>query len=267
MIDFRCNLSLKTVIRPIMGFELHTEKRPIDIENRLEHTIHSNSLHRGIKTDLMADSVALSLPVQRPRPRIESLTDLVFGLALSIGAISLIGNRPTNSDQLYTAIAGFGFSFLILIQIWFRFTEIMSVLPIQTSETRVLNTVLLFLVALEPYLFNSLGAFFVTSQSSPFDNAASTLYALDIGTIYGILAMFTNILATEERKLVAPDLLRKYKVNRDLEIVVAILFFASTIPIFWSLNLRYFVWATTFFVFRGGTIVRGLRKQSHTSPS
>ncbi len=215
----------------------------------------------------MTESIALSQPVQRPRPRIESLSDLVFGLALSIGAIILISNKPTDPNALYVAIGGFGFSFLILIQIWFRFTEIMSVLPVETTGTRVLNTVLLFLVALEPYLFNSLGAFFVTSQSSPFDDVASTLYALDIGAIYGILALFTNILATEERKLVAPDLLRKYRLSRNLEILVAIFFFASAIPIFWTLNLRYLIWATTFFVFRGGTIVRGLRKQSHTSQS
>ena len=216
----------------------------------------------------MPKSIAMSQPNQRPRPRIESLTDLVFGLALSIGAISLISNKPANAEQLYTAIAGFGLSFLILIQIWFRFTEIMSVLPVQTSATRVLNTLLLFLVALEPYLFNILGEFFVTSQqSSPFDDVASTIYAVDIGAIYGILALFTNILATEERKLVAHDLLRKYRLSRNLEIAVAILFFVSAIPIFWALNLRYVVWATTFFVFRGGTIVRGLRKQSHTSRS
>lgn len=205
----------------------------------------------------------MSQPGQRPRPRIESLTDLVFGLALSIGAISLISNKPANVDQLYTAIAGFGFSFLILIQIWFRFTEIMSVLPVQTSATRILNTVLLFLVALEPYLFNTLG-FFVASQTGELYDAASTVYAFDIGTIYGILALFTNILATEERKLVAPDLLRKYKHTRDLEIVVAIIFLLSAIPQFWTLNLRYYIWATTFFVYRGGSMMRGLRKQSNT---
>src|SRR6266702_7971682 len=89
---------------------------------------------------LTAESVALAQPNQRPRPRIESLTDLVFGLALSIGAISLISNKPTNPGYLYQAIAAFGFSFLILIQIWFRFTEIMSVLPVETTRTRILNT-------------------------------------------------------------------------------------------------------------------------------
>jgi hypothetical protein len=87
---------------------------------------------------------------------------------------------------------------------------------------------------------------------------------LDIGTIYGILAMFTHILATEERKIVPHDLLRKYKFSRNLEIVVAIIFLVSAIPQFWTLNLRYFTWATTFFVFRGGVIMRGLRKRSRT---
>src|SRR6266571_684484 len=213
------------------------------------------------KTNFSSETADSARPPQRPRPRIESLTDLVFGLALSLGALVLISKQPTNPVDLYHAIAGFGFSFLILIQIWFRFTEIMSVLPVQTSATRVLNTVLLFLVALEPYLFNTLG-FFVASQTGQLYDAASTVYAFDIGAIYGILALFTNILATEERKLVAPDLLRKYRHSRDLEIVVATIFLVSAIPQFWTLNLRYYIWATTFFVYRGGSMMRGLKKQS-----
>jgi len=142
----------------------------------------------------------------------------------------------------------------------------MSVLPVETAGTRVLNTLLLFLVALEPYLFNNLGFFFVTGQiSGPLADVASTVYAMDIGAIYGILATFTNILATEEKKLVAPDLLNKYKFSRNLEIAVAIIFLVSAIPEFRILNLRYFFWAATFFVFRTGTVVRGWRKRSHSS--
>jgi len=73
--------------------------------------------------------------------------------------------------------------------------------------------------------------------------------------------LFTNILATEEKKLVTPDLLRRYGVSRNLEIMVAVIFFVSAIPQFWTLNIRYFFWAATFFVFRGGSILRG-RKRS-----
>src|SRR5437773_9528541 len=203
---------------------------------------------------------------QRPRPSIESLTDLVFGLALSIGAIVPLSKQPTDPRELYRAIAGFGFSFLILIQIWFRFTEVMSVLPVQTAWTRVLNTILLFLVALEPYLFNILPFFLSPPQTfSELYDVASSIYALDIGAIYGILALFTRILASEERKLVAPDLLRNYKLSRNLEIVVAIIFLISAIPQVWVLNVRYTIWPSTFFVYRVGSLVRGLRKRRHSS--
>jgi hypothetical protein len=106
----------------------------------------------------------------------------------------------------------------------------MSVLPVQTAWTRVLNTILLFLVALEPYLFNILPFFLSPPQTfSELYYVTSSLYALDIGALYGILALFTHILATEERKLVAPDFLRKYKLSRNLEIVVAIIFLLSAI--------------------------------------
>jgi len=142
----------------------------------------------------------------------------------------------------------------------------MSVLPVQTPWTRVLNTILLFLVALEPYLFNILPFFLSPPQTfTGLYDVTSSIYALDIGAIYGILALFTHILASEERKLVAPDLLRKYKLSRNLEIVVAIIFLVSAIPQVWVLNVRYTIWASTFFVYRGGSLVRGLRKQRHSS--
>ncbi len=35
---------------------------------------------------------------RRPRPRIETLADLVFGLSLSIGAIGLIASAPTTQS-------------------------------------------------------------------------------------------------------------------------------------------------------------------------
>ncbi len=104
--------------------------------------------------------------VQRPRPRIQSLSDLIFGLALSIGALNLIANKPPDTPALFGNIASFGFSFLILIFVWFRYTELVSVLPVETTGTRALNTIMLFLVAIEPYLFNQI-SFGFTSPASP----------------------------------------------------------------------------------------------------
>ena len=140
----------------------------------------------------------------------------------------------------------------------------MSVLPVQTGGTRILNTVLLFLVALEPYLFNLLPLFGVSQSINSLYDVDSTIYALDIGAIYGILAVFTHVLAKEETKLVTPDLLKKYRRSRNLETVVAIIFLASAIPQVLTPNLRYYLWATTFFVYRGGNLVTRLRKQALT---
>jgi len=134
----------------------------------------------------------------------------------------------------------------------------MSVLPAETTGTRILNTILLFLVALEPYLFNLI--FFGASQTMAFYDAASTTYALDIGAIYGILALFTHVLAKEEKGLATQDLLRKYRRSRDLEIVVAIIFLVSAIPQFSTLNLRFYLWAATFFIYRTGNLVARLRE-------
>lgn len=51
----------------------------------------------------------------KPKPRIESLSDLIFGLALSIGAIALVSNPPSADLGLFRDIVTFAFNFLILI--------------------------------------------------------------------------------------------------------------------------------------------------------
>src|SRR6266702_6355905 len=194
--------------------------------------------------------------VQSPRPRIQSLSDLIFGLALSIGALNLITSKPADTPTLFGNIATFGFSFLILIFVWFRYTEIMSVLPVETTRTRALNTIMLFLVAIEPYLFNLISFGFTAMGSSTLPQIdASAVYALDLGAIWAILGAFTHVLTIEEKKLVAPDLIRKYRLMRNLEIVVAAIFFVSILPQFWDImigntSLRYVLWALTFFVRR-----------------
>jgi hypothetical protein len=42
---------------------------------------------------------------QHPRPRIQSLSDLIFGLALSIGALNLITSKPADTQELFGSIA------------------------------------------------------------------------------------------------------------------------------------------------------------------
>src|SRR5215471_6222373 len=89
----------------------------------------------------------------RIRVRIETISDLVFGLALSIGSIALVQRIPQTPGDMVGDVAEFGISFLIVVGIWLGYTRIISVLPIETPGTLLLNLVLLFCVALEPFLY------------------------------------------------------------------------------------------------------------------
>ena len=129
----------------------------------------------------MSESAPLG---QRSKLRLENLSDLVFGLALSLGSIILVSKSVATPSDLLTNVALFGFSFLIVIWIWSGYTNVMAVLPSEIRGTFLLNIALLFCVAIEPYLF------YVLYQpiSIGFLDFASSLYAVDGAAMMFILA-------------------------------------------------------------------------------
>jgi uncharacterized membrane protein len=140
----------------------------------------------------------------------------------------------------------FGFSFLILISVWFSYTSIMSVLPVEDSRAIVLNIVMLFLVSVEPYLFY-LNVVFDLEQQEVMLNAASIAYALDMAGLMAILGLFTHELTIEEKKLVPQDILGNYRRVRNSLFLAAVLFGATILPIFWTTRvldtpLRFYLW-------------------------
>jgi uncharacterized membrane protein len=183
-----------------------------------------------------------------PRSRIEGLSDLIFGLALSIGAIQLVGNTPKTHGQLITALAAFGFSFLIVINVWHRYTTIVSMVPVETTGMMRLNMLLLFMVAVEPYLFNLLviqGMAFL-----PLGQDVSAYFALDIGGMNLVLAYFAHLLTREEKILIPLELIHSFRLTRDRILVAGLIFVISATPIFWTFTfagipLRIFLWAVT----------------------
>ena len=54
----------------------------------------------------------------KPRPRIQTLSDLIFGLALSIGALTMISQQPTNFQSVVASLLFYSFSFLVLVSVW-----------------------------------------------------------------------------------------------------------------------------------------------------
>jgi uncharacterized membrane protein len=139
------------------------------------------------------------------RPRIEGLSDLIFGLALSLSAYSLLSRPPTTLTGLASDFLAISFSFLILISVWVRYTAIMSVLPMENTATRILNVAMLFSVSLVPYLFNLVTLYGHATETVVVEYA-SVFFAADMAALVTILAFFIHELAVEEKQLICPGI-------------------------------------------------------------
>ena len=201
---------------------------------------------------------------KRPRPRIEGLADLVFGLSLSIGSIALISSPPASSGEIGSHIAAFAFSFFILITAWIIYTTDMSVLPLETRSITLLNVGLLLLVALVPYLLNSVEVVspdLAASQALALKGFSSTLFATDLTGILIILAAFAHVISREEKKLVEPDVAEIFRKGRNRMAVIAAIMAVSLVPQFWQwtlfgIQVRIYMWYLPLGVFWLATLIR-----------
>ena len=169
----------------------------------------------------------------RTKIRIESLSDLVFGLALSIGSVFLIGRVPQTGQDLAANFLLFGFSFLILVMTWVGYSRTMAVLPVEVPFTLLLNLLLLFCVALEPYLF------FILAPVDSLDllNTESIAYALDVGAMFLLLAALALLVVKEEHKpgsggghpRLHPVMLRRFRWVMKAETIVGAIFIVSAL--------------------------------------
>jgi len=186
-----------------------------------------------------------------PRPRIQTLSDMIFGLALSIGAATQLDQKPGSVAAIGYSLLSFGFAFLVLSLVWFRYSRIMSVLPLESGRMAAANMILLFFVSAEPYLYNLM----VNSSYSPppaqlNSSITTTLYALDLGALMIVLAYFIHELTREERRLIPKEMMRGFKLTMYTTIISASIFFVSALPVFWSIviipspviTLRYILW-------------------------
>ena len=190
----------------------------------------------------------------RIKVRIESLSDLVFGLALSIGSLILIGREPQSGYDLAVNVALFGFGFLILVLTWLLYSRTMSVLSAEVPVALGLNLVLLFCVALEPYLYYVL-------QSVPTSgllDAGSIAYALDAGGMFFLLAGLNRLVISQDeskgggRHRLNPETLAGFRRGWKSEVLVGSIFLVSALPIFWVSTpagyLRFDLWSLPFLV-------------------
>jgi len=199
-----------------------------------------------------------------PRPRIETLADLIFGLSLSIGSIALIANPPKSNAEITTHILAFAYTFFVLITAWMIYTTYMSVLPVETRTVTFLNVGLLLLVAIVPYLLNGVEVVapgLTSDQVSMIQNYSSQLFALDLGGILIILATFAHVISLEEKKLVAPELVTLFRNGRNRMAMLALLILISVAPQFWEWTLlgvpiRLYLWYPPLISYWVGRAVR-----------
>ena len=209
-------------------------------------------------------SIQPQLPERRPRPRIETLADLIFGLSLSIGAIGLIASSPTSQAEINSHIFAFGFTFLVLITAWIIYTTYMSVLPGELRTVTFLNVALLLLVALIPYLLNSVelaSPLLSPAEASAIGAYASTLFTLDLSGILLILAAFAHVISLEEKKIVAPELAQLFRNGRNRLAILSLATAVSIAPQFWEWTLfgvptRLYIWYLPLISYWVGRVVR-----------
>ena len=201
-------------------------------------------------------------PLERENTRIkvrlapESFSDIIFGLALSIGSLILIQSQVLTWQDFVWNVLLFGFSFLVIALVWLLFSQTISALPSDIPSAMFLNFVLFFCVALEPYLFYML----MNGATQDLLGFTSVGYALDVGFMFVILAVLASFVLKQERAdgegqrpRLHPEVLQRFKHMRIAEYAVGALFLVSAAPIFWVPtqigHLRFVLWYSSFLIF------------------
>ena len=209
-------------------------------------------MNQQIRRDALLAENTVSPRARISRSRIESLSDIIFGLALAISTVPLISRTPARPFGMIVDISEFGFGFLILISVWIGYTNTMSVLPVENNTVVTLNLLLLFLVSIEPYLFYLNITYDMVSHEI-FLNLASILYALDMTGLMLLLGLFSHQLAREEKGLMPKDSVAVFKRIRNILFVSSGLFAVTILPIFWFTRLfgqpiRFYSWFIPLFL-------------------
>lgn len=180
----------------------------------------------------------------------DSFSDIIFGLALSIGSLILIENQVQIWQSFVWNVALFGFSFAIIAMVWLSFSATMRYLSTEVPAVIFLNLVLFFCVILEPYLF------YMLMNSSQLSMVVSEVFAFDVGLMFFILGILAEMVVKEAR-LNHPnyysDDLKTLGCMIYPRYIVGALFLISVIPFFWIQtplgHLRSIIWGTSLAVF------------------
>ena len=185
----------------------------------------------------------------------DSFSDIIFGLALSIGSLILVQHQVLAWQSFVENILLFGFSFAVIAMVWLSFSETMRYLSTEDSLVVILNLMLFFCVVLEPYLFYTL-----ENSQDQLLIVTSYVYALDLGFMFFVLGTLASIVVREARlhhpNYHSDDLTVLQKMIYPRYILAA-LFLLSVDPFFWVStpfatpfdHLRFVLWTSSLAVF------------------
>lgn len=134
----------------------------------------------------------------------------------------------------------------------------------------MLNVAMLFLVSLEPYLFNLVTLYSHVNETVVVEYA-SVLFAADMAALVVILAFFIHELAVEEKQLIAQELMEPYRKVRNSMVLSTFLFLFTMIPAFWGwrildVPLRFYLWLVPIAIFWIGRLPEKTENNDNPDP-
>lgn len=180
----------------------------------------------------------------RTKTAISNLSNMIFGLALSLGTFTFITSGFSNLGNVLNNLFIFAFSFILLFFIWIRYTGVFEVMRIDNRMNIVLHGVILFFVVIEPYLYG-----LMASGSNTFNAATTSLFAFDMTVLMLALGYAYNIgisYIDRSRK----ETIRRYRMRRDSMLVSGTIFAISLIPQLLYISVegipvRFILWIIT----------------------
>jgi uncharacterized membrane protein len=167
--------------------------------------------------------------------KFKSITTEVFALTLGLGAFSLSIIPRDSLMEVAQAVGFFGIAFFYIAIIWIINSRFFEKYPLYDNTFLGLNFVILFLVAISPFLMQGF------SMSPDLTDSMSILYAFDIMGIFAILGVLHQRYFRQNIESLREDKTREVKMDRNMQFIISAWFLISAIMplpyqfIFWML--------------------------------
>jgi uncharacterized membrane protein len=165
--------------------------------------------------------------------KFKSITTEVFALTLGLGAFSLSIIPKDSLMEVAQAVGFFGIAFFYIAIIWIINSRFFEKYPLYDNAFLGLNFVVLFLVAISPFLMQ------VFSMSMGLADPMSVLYAFDIMGIFAILGVLHQKYLRQNIDNLGGDEKREVKMDRNMQFIISVWFLVSAIL---PLPYRFIFW-------------------------